>query len=123
MAETSDLALLLHPTFLAGVFVFITVLAKSWYSWRYLSSLRTDFEELWNENGRRTLRSDLPVNKSYQTVMYLQNRDFVDRPDQAEREFCETHRLGVVVSYWLSCGGIVLFFTLLIALGYPSSSQ
>ncbi len=123
MAESNDLALLLHPTFLAGVAVFITMLAKSWYSWRYLSRLRVDFEDLWKETGRRTLRTDLPLNKSYQTVRYLQNRDFINRPDLAERAFCESHRLGVVVSYWLLCGSSVLFFALLLTLGYPSSSQ
>lgn len=123
MADSNDLALLLHPTFLAAVAVFITMLAKSWYSWRYLRSLRVDFEELWKETGRHTFRTDLPLNKSYQTVKYLQNRDFVDRPDQAERGFCESHRRGVVVSYWLFCGGIVLLFTSLIVLGYPGSSK
>lgn len=122
MAESNDLALLLHPTFLAAVAVFVTLLAKTWYSWRYLSELRADFDELWKETGRRNLRTDFPLNKSYQTVRYLQNRDFVDRRDEAERKFCESHRLGVVVSYWLLCGCIVLLFASLLLLGYPSAS-
>ena len=109
----------LHPTIALLVVFVVALCAESWFSWRFLRELRTNYEDLWVRSGRRTTWSDLELISAYPTIKYLWKREYVPLSQESEVDFCERHRLPVAISWAAAVASVPAFLVSLLAFGWP----
>lgn len=109
----------LHPTIVLLVVFVVALCAESRFSRRFLRELRTDYEDLWVRSGKRTTWTDMELISAYPTIKYLWGREYVPLSVESEVDFCERHRLPVVISWAAAIVSGLAFLVSLLALGWP----
>lgn len=94
-------------------FIVFLVCVESWFSWRFLRTLKREFPRLWELSGRRTIWTDSDLISAWPTIRFLWYREYKAIGTPAEIEFCERHRARVTFSWAIAGISVAAFFLVL----------
>jgi hypothetical protein len=109
-----------YAALIAGFFMIV----GSFVQWVFLRLLRNKHGKLWMSMGRPTIWTDQSLLTAWDTVKFIQNKQFVSLSfDASAIRFCRGFRLPLIGFYWGTFLSFIWLVISIIWLGWPHEWQ